>query len=344
MIRQPRLRTPRGFTLVELLVVISIIVILIGILIPVIGGVRKSAYVANTKALIAQLTAQIDSYHNDFRGYPGPIPNTQLRGFSANNITFLAPAAPSRDGAKITMAENLYLGLMGGLQPVTPQPAAGPAFEYDDKIAGQGPRWLGPGTPRKVHPYGDNANITQGTRAAATAPVGDYSDAVADCDDSDVPEFLDRIPTPMPFLYLRARTSATDVVSATPAATTPANGPSVLAQYDLTQVSPYTSERSAGAGFIGESKSDDGEPRVPNTSPFYKHGFTSDPADAPLNTATTAPGQPYPYNIYAALRHPTLTSGAGAPVAKQKDGYILISPGLDRVYGTKDDITNFGTY
>lgn len=39
------------------------------------------------------------------------------------------------------------------------------------------------------------------------------------------------------------------------------------------------------------------------------------------------------------LKHPTLTG-----VPKQKDGYILISAGKDRKYGTKDDITNFGGF
>ncbi len=33
-------------------------------------------------------------------------------------------------------------------------------------------------------------------------------------------------------------------------------------------------------------------------------------------------------------------SNIGVP--RQKDGYILISAGPDRVYGTTDDLTNFG--
>ncbi len=326
--RKPR--AAAAFTLVELLVVISIIIILIGILIPVIGGVRRSAYVANTKALIGQLTAQIDAYHNDFHAYPGPIPNTQLRGFGNDFIN------PMTFGGQITMAENLYLGLMGGL---VPDPANAGQFLFDPAVAGQGPRWLGLGTPKKLKPYGDNTNVTQVSDPAyPTAPVGDYRDDVANCDDSIVPEYLDRIPKPMPFLYGRARTGAPDVVTATPA-TDAVTGR--LGQYDLTQFSPYTS--AAGGGYIGENKIDDGEPRVPNTTPVYQHGFTNAAGDAPVLAATTAPGQQYPYNIYAALRHPTLSSG-GISVAKQKDGYVLISPGLDRVYGTKDDITNFGQY
>jgi hypothetical protein len=36
------------------------------------------------------------------------------------------------------------------------------------------------------------------------------------------------------------------------------------------------------------------------------------------------------------------SSSAANPQARKKDEYILISAGPDRVYGTPDDITNFG--
>jgi hypothetical protein len=37
------------------------------------------------------------------------------------------------------------------------------------------------------------------------------------------------------------------------------------------------------------------------------------------------------------------TTPPGNQVAREKDKYILISAGPDRVYGTDDDITNFGS-
>jgi hypothetical protein len=40
----------------------------------------------------------------------------------------------------------------------------------------------------------------------------------------------------------------------------------------------------------------------------------------------------YPYDLYGFMRHPSLTN-----VPRQKDGYILISAGADRIYGTRDD-------
>jgi hypothetical protein len=51
--------------------------------------------------------------------------------------------------------------------------------------------------------------------------------------------------------------------------------------------------------------------------------------------ALFGPGKPFdPIDKYFA--EPTLNQ------AKQKDAYMLISAGPDGIYGTKDDVTNFG--
>ena len=321
-----------AFTLVELLVVIGIIVVLMGILLPVIGRVRKQAQAANTRNQIAQLSSLIQAYHGDFKAYPGPIPNTQLRGAGTNNIT-----TPTGIDTQITMAENLYLGLMGGLEPG----ATAGTFAYDKSIAGLGPRWLGT-TPKKLPPYGDNTDITKRDKLDEE---GDFVDEAANCADSRIPEYLDRFPERMPILYLRARAGVVTAPGAAVVEATPASP--ATAQYDLTQVSPYTNPVGGPPpGYIGVGKDDDGVPRKnpditdTSSSEYYHHGFRT--ADAPVATATTDPtstGYAYPYNINAALRHPTI-----ANTPKQKDGYILISAGIDRIYGTQDDITNFGQY
>src|SRR6188768_4294737 len=76
----------RAFTTIELLVVIGIIVALIGILIPVVGKVRESAKATDTAAWIQQLSGAIESYHSDFRSYPGPL---------NNDVHIRAPVAPT---------------------------------------------------------------------------------------------------------------------------------------------------------------------------------------------------------------------------------------------------------
>ena len=65
------------------------------------------------------------------------------------------------------------------------------------------------------------------------------------------------------------------------------------------------------------------------------HGLRDvDPATS-INASET--GYSYPYNAYPYFRHPTM-----ANTPREKDRYILISAGSDRVYGTSDDITSFG--
>jgi prepilin-type N-terminal cleavage/methylation domain-containing protein len=63
-------RAPRGFTLVELLIVISIMAILAGILIPSITVVRQQAKIAGAQSLIKRLEAAIVSFESDHGYYP----------------------------------------------------------------------------------------------------------------------------------------------------------------------------------------------------------------------------------------------------------------------------------
>jgi type II secretory pathway pseudopilin PulG len=80
-----------AFTLVEMLVVITIIMILAAILIPTIARAKTKAKVANARMEMSGLEAAIKSYHNDYNRWPVPSsmsgqPNFYINPFS--DVTF----------------------------------------------------------------------------------------------------------------------------------------------------------------------------------------------------------------------------------------------------------------
>ncbi|TVQ33984.1 MAG: type II secretion system protein [Phycisphaeraceae bacterium] len=107
----PSSPTPaRGFTLLELLIVIGILSVLIGILVPVLGGVRNAARSATSESLVREVVTASQTYMIDNRRPPGLFSQRDLgampnatRGFTAMENALLElsggvvddPAAPS---------------------------------------------------------------------------------------------------------------------------------------------------------------------------------------------------------------------------------------------------------
>ena len=82
----PKAGNSRGFTLIEMLVVIAIIAILAAILFPVINSAREKARQAQCRTNLMQLVQQLKVYRTDYGMYPPPPMYTGTRyegGFSA---------------------------------------------------------------------------------------------------------------------------------------------------------------------------------------------------------------------------------------------------------------------
>jgi prepilin-type N-terminal cleavage/methylation domain-containing protein len=321
---QPRPACRRGFTLIELLVVIGIIAVLMSILIPVIGNVKKQSYNTATMSRINAIAQGIEQYRQVFEAYPGPLADNQL-SISTTPGTGLTNNAAANAGGATTSSQNLVLGLLGGLQLV------GSNVNFNNGLVGKGPQSL---NPLKVQTYqtfvdskvagldevkSGNNWIPWANGAHTVFPfqssIKDVSPATTAATPTKKPEFVDAFPDPMPILYIRATLGATGVVTDG----TTVFPKSTVAAYDMRQLYPYTFAQL---------------PIPTNNPPTYSPLMTS---SSPVNPLT----KKY-IELYANQYFGTPAPNNDQP--RQKEAYLLISAGIDRMYGTKDDATNSGTH
>jgi prepilin-type N-terminal cleavage/methylation domain-containing protein len=367
---------PSGFTLLELLIVIGIIGVLVGILIPVVGKVRTAARTASTTALLSQLGAACDRYYSDFHSYPGPFSNNQI--YNDNSVASYGTVDPTgsalvfSNGAsqtigkpatfptgynatavnfsQVTMSENLVLALLGGLN--LDSTASPPKLIYDPSSVGNGPMSLNTASPKRYAPYIESNDLSW-TNDSAGLKTGSFSDGAGAANDSVIPEFVDRYSDPLPILYLRAKVGAS--TNTVPTAYTSTDNPVITdnkqtasgifreGQYDISQIIGYT-KTSIGVGKSLSTSAyyiNGAQPSSPPPPPLY-HGLST------VNPPTAVSGQKnptnqnlryqYPYDCY-----PYFLNDVNTHSPKGKDAYIIISAGPDRVYGTSDDITSFGS-
>lgn len=185
----------------------------------------------------------------------------------------------------------------------TANPGQPTVINYNLVRLGTGPRNLKDNQGKQYPPFIEGVKWTD----PALAHFTDGSGFVAT--DTNVPEFLDGYDAdPLPVLYLRANVGKTRVV----AGKTYFVSEDLNTQYDASELYPYTQQLGGGT----------------------KHGLRAlgtDPVTDPIDPKN--PNNAYPY-----FRSTTLSGSPRTP-----DGFILISAGPDRIFGTADDITSFGS-
>jgi prepilin-type N-terminal cleavage/methylation domain-containing protein len=94
----------RGFTLVEILVVIAVLVLLAAILLPVVSSARERGRQTVCLSNLRQLGQALSMYHQDYGSYPGfwgGVPES-LTAYVTDRRLFFCPSSTEPPGIKLS--------------------------------------------------------------------------------------------------------------------------------------------------------------------------------------------------------------------------------------------------
>lgn len=324
--------SPRGFTLIELMTVIAIIVLLIAILIPSLNAARVQAKKSSTAGLINSVERGCEMFQTDFQQYP------QSRGYN--------PFEPQGDNVLLMGAQWLGLQLVGpdmrGIvdwRDLRNDSDNDQDIDQDDWLD-----WYALNPTREYSRMGPYATVDgDAVQSLVTYPnvksdVALWPEELAagssDWFNERIPFFVDAFSNPV--LYYRANPKVN-----APFTTGTPGSDFVVGRYDQADNAYLTGSSGAqgrypsidtpgwdlaGAGYLGNYAHDLGEfgyiedqltfPEPKTFAAFFCDGTIFD------NTRNAA--------------------GEGRLWPHKPDSFVLISAGEDATYGTMDDITNFG--
>ncbi len=313
----PRRRTrtsslTTGFSLVELLVVISIIVVLMGILLVAMGPVQDIAKKMTTTATMRAFANAAEQFQMEHGQYPGVIPDAVLA------------ADP-----KISTTENALLHLMGGYRVLHPIYApdtsgdyasftgasiteitfgsSGWSLKFDPITFGEGP--IIKGKPHAPYMTPDDKSLAK----ILGAQIGEPSSSTSTDGLLHIPDLIDGWGQPIIYLRQQQKTgilcgSVSDrpqfVISSAP------GGPGLL--------DPYL--KSTQLGELGEDQTD--------SNPLGKHSI--------LN-ALAGGGQSFEDRLAMICQSPALYDTNDLQAGTARGSFALFSPGPDGIYFSRMD-------
>jgi prepilin-type N-terminal cleavage/methylation domain-containing protein len=324
-------RSPRAFTLVELLVVIGIIGLLVGLLLPALGKVLARSKATATQGTMEEFAKACDAYFQEFNEYPSAVPEEVLYGATGISGDASNPAAPATSELpRITAAENALLALMGGtrvpsdsdylnyggIELTWAATTSTPAFtiKINTSKMGEGPFKNGRKYDAFYAPKGREFGRAQG-QAYGTGFNAD----------NDIPDLLDAWGAPIAFV--KQQRSVGPLVRL-------ATG-NTRGQFERTGLLGYTCSVALGDAAVDQ---------------------TSNEAGSILNVATVSgagnPRESRDLSFAQLIRHAALNSSTTVAAndldrvrwGNARGKYFLFSPGPDGVYfGCNQVRTNTGT-
>jgi type II secretory pathway pseudopilin PulG len=189
-----------------LLTVIAIIALLIGILFPVLGKAREAARKSQVRGQLTNLGLAIESYHTQFEGYPGPVPDRPT-GRGSNNLGSTIDGDEEDGLDTVSACENLLFGLLGCVAHDDDTETRLFTAEELSRFADQA-RTIPVDGPYARLPHEDDLDPSgSATPAKRLAPFyAPNEKELGDVDRDGRPEIVDAAQSGLPILYYRART------------------------------------------------------------------------------------------------------------------------------------------
>lgn len=368
------LRSVRGFTLVELLTVIAIIVLLVGVLIPAVNAARNAAKRAATSATIQALSTGCEAFKADQQlggAYPPSASDFQdaqsKLTYKVNNpyepTNTLPPQTPTTEisGGSLLVWALIgadFLGSPGfktfrttGNRPSTywsqdthafraNTPTASCAYALNQTTGAPIQARVGPlvdVSKVKVTPRNTNA-ATEGTQGRFTIEAENNARTAAALPIAkrDFPFFIDAWGNPI--LYWRADVAGTVIADVTPNTSPAGTGnpdPELRGYYHfLDNGSLLTSGTNLGASGNGANQ----QPLIlsAKAAANQQAGRSPNRLIKPANFTVGNPAAAQSgFSLYIQDKN---VKAKAAPF--KGDSYLLVSPGEDGIYGTGDDIAN----
>lgn len=339
----------RGFTLVELLVVIVIIAILIGLLVPAVGAVRNIARDMGCKAVISALDQGLETYKTDGNlggTYPPSYPDRDANTYTATVTSPYAHLGLSND-IPIRGAGLLTWALSGadGLgspgfkvfrtgtsqywsQDTDNQMGGGPGTSGAYALYPTGHTRAGDPVYPRYGPYVDQSKVE--TTSFVNVALGFAVPAEIEAREKigggvpqrTFPMYLDA--RGYPVLYWRADPAGKAVADRV------AVGGAQRGRYHWFD----------NGGLLTDEEMSGGDPDGANYALVLNQGGLGHALEwNGAMPATPNPNTPLPLGYFQAYIQDQNVTARFEP--QRSDSYLLISPGRDGRYGTADDITNF---